>query len=233
MHKFLSGGSNRVVAIHCKAGKGRTGLICAAYLLYTGVCKNAEAALILFGNQRTSSFKGVTVPSQIRYVKYFERYLKQYQRVSRPFPYDSVLLTLHHVRFTTVPHFHPTPTGGCTPSFQIYGPYPYNTQYYDHQVATKGKLTDFVSTKENILNHVDIPCGDKKISLFGDVKFVFFNLETGKEEREKMLSFSIHTSFVKNGYAVLTKEECDIAYKDKDNKNFVEAFKVELFFRSG
>jgi len=153
--------------------------------------------------------------------------------VGRPFPYDSVALTLQHIRLTTVPHFHPTSAGGCTPYFQCVGAYPYKTVLYDHSVACKGKISSFIPTKEVPITFVDIPCGDKKITLFGDVKFLFFNQEASGGKPEKMFSFWIHSSFVRNYYVVFTKEETDMAYKDTDNKNFADSFRVELFFKLG
>jgi len=231
--KFLSGATGRVIGVHCKAGKGRTGVLIASYLLYNRTCPTADDALLLFGKERTSNGKGVTIPSQIRYVKYFERYLKGFHWMGRPFPYDSVALTLQHIRFTTVPHFHLTTAGGCTPYFQCTGPYPYKASLYDHSIACKGKINSFIPTKEAPITFVDIPCGDKKVTLFGDVKFVFFNQEASGGKPDKMFSFWINTSFIRNSYLILTKEECDMAFKDKENKNFVENFRVELFFKLG
>lgn len=69
-----------VAVIHCKGGKGRTGTMTCAYLLFAGIKKSASSALEYFGKVRTSdnakSFQGVESPSQDRYVRYFERLLK-------------------------------------------------------------------------------------------------------------------------------------------------------------
>lgn len=65
-----------VALIHCKAGKGRTGLMIVCYLLFTQLCKTPEEAIAHFAKMRTHDNKGITIPSQKRYVKYFYTFLK-------------------------------------------------------------------------------------------------------------------------------------------------------------
>eukprot|EP01047_Picozoa_sp_COSAG01_P030943 COSAG01_NODE_2175_length_8221_cov_34.993722_3_plen_460_part_00 len=70
---FLALDQEHVVAVHCKAGKGRTGTLIACLLLHLQEHSSAADALKWFGYCRTSNGKGVTIPSQIRYVHYYER----------------------------------------------------------------------------------------------------------------------------------------------------------------
>ncbi|EOD23122.1 hypothetical protein EMIHUDRAFT_195717 [Emiliania huxleyi CCMP1516] len=62
-----------VVAVHCKAGKGRTGVMLAAYLVWSRHegCEDAGAALSFFRRVRTSDGDAVVNPSQVRYVHHF------------------------------------------------------------------------------------------------------------------------------------------------------------------
>jgi hypothetical protein len=72
---------NRVVAVHCKGGKGRTGTMICAYLMYCGLCRSADSALRHFSLMRSrigfTKLQGVQTPSQARYVRYFERLINE------------------------------------------------------------------------------------------------------------------------------------------------------------
>lgn len=72
---WLLGGLDHVVAIHCKAGKGRTGLMSCCLLMHLGWQTTAEKAIDFYNCRRTKDGRGLTQPSQRRYVRYYEKYL--------------------------------------------------------------------------------------------------------------------------------------------------------------
>jgi phosphatidylinositol-3,4,5-trisphosphate 3-phosphatase/dual-specificity protein phosphatase PTEN len=82
--KFLAESPQNVISVHCKAGKGRTGTMIAAYLIYAAGL-NADQALQQFGAVRTSNGQGVTIASQIQYVHYFDHYCAL-RRCQKPGP---------------------------------------------------------------------------------------------------------------------------------------------------
>lgn len=72
----LHSNPNSVAAIHCKAGKGRSGTMIVCYLIFSELFSNLEDALRHYSKMRSKNNKGVTIPSQIRYITYFEMFLE-------------------------------------------------------------------------------------------------------------------------------------------------------------
>ena len=68
---FLAADDKHVLAVHCKAGKGRTGVMICAYLLFEKIQHDAEAALHFFRSVRTTDLDAVNNPSQERYVRLY------------------------------------------------------------------------------------------------------------------------------------------------------------------
>ena len=58
--KWLSSDKEHVAVIHCKAGKGRTGVMITVYLMYKYHVTPLAKGLSHYGRMRTKDLKGVT-----------------------------------------------------------------------------------------------------------------------------------------------------------------------------
>lgn len=74
-YSWLKEDIENVVVVHCKAGMARTGLMITSLLLYLKFFPTAEESMDYYNQKRCLDAKGLVLPSQIRYVKYFERIL--------------------------------------------------------------------------------------------------------------------------------------------------------------
>jgi protein-tyrosine phosphatase len=80
VHEFRQQTPSGVIAVHCKGGKGRTGSLVSAWLIFFRQLK-PEAALYHFARNRTDKYVdkklcGVETPSQVRYVHQLHKYLE-------------------------------------------------------------------------------------------------------------------------------------------------------------
>jgi hypothetical protein len=82
-----------VIVVHCKAGKGRTGMMICALLVFLGMFDSEETARDHYDSQRAKpGTKALTINSQKRYVKFFEGFL-HYKLIEAPFPSKSFFET--------------------------------------------------------------------------------------------------------------------------------------------
>ena len=71
--KWIDEDPKNMVAIHCKAGKGRAGIMTCIVLLRLGYFDTAEEAMNHYDSVRVTNKKGLTVKSQRRSVYQFEK----------------------------------------------------------------------------------------------------------------------------------------------------------------
>ncbi|XP_050210246.1 phosphatidylinositol 3,4,5-trisphosphate 3-phosphatase and protein-tyrosine-phosphatase PTEN2A [Mercurialis annua] len=83
-YSWLKEDIENVVVVHCKAGMARTGLMISSLLLYLKFFPTAEESIDYYNQKRCFDAKGLVLPSQIRYVKYFERVLTYFNGENQP-----------------------------------------------------------------------------------------------------------------------------------------------------
>ncbi|XP_068666157.1 phosphatidylinositol 3,4,5-trisphosphate 3-phosphatase and protein-tyrosine-phosphatase PTEN2A-like [Aristolochia californica] len=83
-YSWLKEDIENVVVVHCKAGMARTGLMISSLLLFLKFFPTAEESIEYYNQKRCIDGKGLILPSQIRYVKYFERILTYFNGENQP-----------------------------------------------------------------------------------------------------------------------------------------------------
>ena len=210
---FLDEDEKNVIAVHCKAGKGRTGTLICCLLLYMKVFDNSDECLQYYGMMRAENGKGVTIPSQIRYVNYFEKIIKD----NMTHPITFIKKKIKKIRMFTIPKFHKI----YTPIFTINN----NKNNY----CSKKKKT--VSDKEGSNAVLDFDIDNNGFIVEGDVQIIFYRIHIiGKKENIFKLWFN--TNFIPNDSNIyeFDKKSIDKANNDIECKYFKEEFKIEVHF---
>nr|NP_477424.1 phosphatase and tensin homolog, isoform C [Drosophila melanogaster]AAD45362.1 PTEN1 [Drosophila melanogaster]AAN10730.1 phosphatase and tensin homolog, isoform C [Drosophila melanogaster] len=218
---WLKEDSSNVVAVHCKAGKGRTGTMICAYLVFSGIKKSADEALAWYDEKRTKDRKGVTIPSQRRYVQYFSKL------VCSSVPYSKVSLNVCEIRFSESSCVQNLGMVECSISVL-------------HDSATENAKPDRLKTLPIDFQKSFVLTIKPSIPVSGDVKF-----ELTKKSPDKIIChFWLNTFFVRN-YSpcesdgtvnkyihTLSKSEIDDVHKDSEHKRFSEEFKISIVFEA-
>lgn len=103
-YAWMKQGLDNIVVVHCKAGMARTGLMVSSLLLYVKFFPTAEEVISYYNSKRAIDSKALVLPSQQRYVKYFERVLREFDGVT-PAPRRCILrgIRLHRCPYWVRP----------------------------------------------------------------------------------------------------------------------------------
>lgn len=218
MDSWLKADKKNIAVVHCMAGKGRTGTVICSYLLYCGEFDDPLKAIRFFGRKRSAIEAGVEQPSQQRYVSYFSDVLNGF--VPRP-----QTRRLKRLVLRPVPSF--SHLSGIRPVLHIFN----TTQYPETLIYTNAPVPDIdirhyapYEGKVDFLFRVPI-------KLKGDILIRLYHLSSrfggSMTATVPVLRAQFHTAFVDGEVLVFTKEELDLAYKDK---RFNHAFEMKLYF---
>lgn len=216
MYEYLLADDENVIVVHWNAGKGRTGTSISWLLIYSGLSQTAEEAIIYYGRKRFSHGKGVTQPSQIRYIKYFEKIYKGLVK-------SPIKRKIKSLSFKGVPFL----SG-------------YSAKMYFEIIDVGTKKTIYSSKGANMVKyeyfgeHIDrvqlydlLPADDIDMILVGDL---LFKIKNGYNN-STLCRFSVNMSFLKNIFE-LTKDNLDPNQFKKDTR-FTEYFTMSLVTERG
>ena len=223
--RFIKKSDENVIAVHCKGGKGRTGSMICAYLMYTNKSQfqTGEAAREYFATRRSdmrvsAKFQGVQTPSQCRFIDYWQEIIHNYDCVIPEAP--SLFIKSLKV------HSPPEPIQGTTCDLLV--------EVWDRSnvitsfnlascssVCNVSYLEDTLSI--DFLDHVK-PC------VTGDIKVRFKSTKLPIKYDKASFYLWFNTIFVRGGELYVEREMLDNPHFTKYNKVYSETFGVTISF---
>ncbi|KAH3743100.1 protein tyrosine phosphatase [Pelomyxa schiedti] len=182
-----------IAAVHCKAGKGRTGVMICCYLMYSGQVSSIDEALKHYATARTHDGKGVTIPSQVRYVHYFGSLLFHPDRPK----YIKITRSLTGVTLNPVS----SPFRAGVYLAVRNGGKLIHKRFYKFSSVTAASPAPDVQFELQLPKEVDM-CGDVNVEIFS-------------AHADKLVSFWFNTLFVADS-TVFVKGDLDKGCKSKD-----------------
>ena len=218
---FMDNSPHNVLAVHCKSGKGRTGVFVCAWLRYTGFKSCSAESMAYFAARRTGKGakheQGVGGASQRRYLAYLDKAITHGG-------YRANTLRLLKVRMYTCPHM--DIDGGCDPWITIE-----QSPGADHNkniVFSSDEVHGHQIGVEKMRKDEAMREFDVDIDVAGDIRVVLYDRDLATDELTCFVWF--HTGFIQETNTVFTKDQIDIAWADKKCKVFRGDFKLEFEF---
>ena len=228
---WLDDHPRNVVAIHCKAGKGRTGMMVCCLLYWRGYFSTMGQALDFYAKMRTDDMDGVTIPSQRRFVLYFEQWLTRPGCALSVAPEGPPQLRIRHARLDPAPggasardtYFVILQSGGrCWRGEELPDSNGLRVKASVVGLGVPGRQPALEYDWSHLQRApLDLARGG---CVRGDVRVEAWHKD------KRLLRFWFHTAFVEEGQLRINKAQLDGPHKDRKHKHFDASFHVEIFF---
>lgn len=220
-HVVLNGGMGEV-------GLNRSVFMLICYFLFVGKYPNSDSSIALTISSLPMDQQSLVflTPSQVRYVKYYERLLRS--GGSNMFTYQ-----LDQISLLTVPLFASSiVVNGCSPNVivtvhddqvdpkrgALYAP---KLVFQQMPAAENSRRPYLYNASQH--DHIDIPLNKAGILVRGDI-----NISVYHANEVKMFSIWLHSAFIDQPVLRFNKDQVDIASADLAHRVFEQDFKVDI-----
>ncbi|GLD99551.1 hypothetical protein PINS_up008277 [Pythium insidiosum] len=217
--QWLDDDSENVVVLHCKAGKGRAGMMACMLLLRMRFASTAAEAIDRYNRERVVDRRGLTVISQRKWVQYYEQLLNQL-RLKSPLgqrdPHDAVSepeLVIEELRIQN------GPTGKSPPMLRL-------RIFTLDNASTKKVLLYQTSGMDRFLVHTRVQ---------GCVQLEFRSVKCHECMVKKHFRVWFNTMFIdekkSSGVYTFPRNTMDWVSRDRKMRRFPSAFDLEMKVR--
>uniref|UniRef100_K3WTT8 Phosphatidylinositol-3,4,5-trisphosphate 3-phosphatase n=1 Tax=Globisporangium ultimum (strain ATCC 200006 / CBS 805.95 / DAOM BR144) TaxID=431595 RepID=K3WTT8_GLOUD len=209
---WLNADPDRVVALHCKAGKGRAGMMACMLLVRMQYANSAAAAIERYNRVRVRDLRGLTVISQRKWVRYYEQLLlmrpQQSSPTVRPPNEPGFLMTELVIRNSLT---------GVAPPKLLLRVYQLDNASDSKTLRHKAEGYEQFSLREEIC---------------GSVLIEFKRLQCEGCRTQKHFKIWFNTAFITpdadSGHVVFTRSDMDWVAKDKKKRRIPAAMELEM-----
>lgn len=207
---------------------GRSCMFATCYLLHSSNFTDSTKVISFVNKKRCGNENvALNIPSQIRYIHYYEMMLRTDHIRSKTFRVTKIVVT-------TVPHMTAAIiNGGCIPSISLSVLVNFSNEmnqntwypkriYNQNDWIKKKPLKQYYTEHDNIM---EFELETYEINIRGDVCLSMFS------EQEKMCQIYFNTCFINENILNFDKSFIDIAHKDKNNYTYNSQFRVSVYLK--
>ncbi|KAJ4707380.1 Phosphatidylinositol 3,4,5-trisphosphate 3-phosphatase and protein-tyrosine-phosphatase [Melia azedarach] len=213
VHSWLSSDPKNIAVIHCMAGKGRTGLMVCAYLVYTGY-------------DSRGGFTVVSIPSQRRYVGYWNRELLRI-RLYDTINTNAVFFVVSELQEVAGQLYRPPMevSRGCCRPVKNGDQRNTNPSYYVSLVEDEEEGSKQESEEPRVVVQMDTESPiiyqktcldhyfDKPLRVNGDIRVIFYQKMIGS----RIFYACFNTAFIKNSMLQFSIRDLDKVGTEQDH----------------